>query len=567
MAHNNIVLTTVSAQTVNTVTKEFTDGAIGVTNNNRGYDIFYHLGTNLEQSAWSNPNGGAYLNVTNGGTWVTTENITARDLNPGTYNAGGASTHLTFELLTGFEMNIQLIRFLTHSSSAFVPETRDFFVSSDGVTFDRVLRVVNQGAITNTWYNYVPNSLEQDWVTHFRATFDNSSSAAIQIGEIELYGKLRNLTTGVAGFKIPGDRFENLLNVDTKINRLDRAIYWDESSNIWESRHGYSYDIDSRVLTEDVFITRPEIRSPRYYILSPNGVNRNVYIPAPQVNDTFKIRSLDGLYDVSIYEQDVTQLDNGLRNYWHFENNLFDSRGNLNLGLSAGGSSVVYQAGLQGQESVYNGFRYQSTSTQGTFNTPSGSFTFSCWASITNKTFSGNDRQALLSHYDTSANRRGPLLAYNEVSDKFEFTTTQDGTAGTQVTVSSTTSPVLSTRYLITCTYNTNSGDMNIWINDELEATAQQATGGVYNPGALQDFWTGRSSATSYAGQLHGTLDAIGIWTREHSQSDVDLNYNGGAATTHALISGTPPTPVVLNNAGKLQYEYVYDGTEWHLLG
>jgi len=306
MAFNKINLLSVEDINVSTVNiqyvQDLTTGAI--TSNAR--DILYHLGTDLLQTSWSNPASGSYLNVTHN--QGTSDPLNAIDRSIGNQYQVTASLPLTitFEFLTGFEIDLQAFRYYIAGSSAFLLDAFTWEGSDDGIVWETIYganELWEVNGSTSTWY-YEPILDNRPgffkWlrlnVTELR------SGTTFALYELELYGKLRNLTTGVAGFKTPGDRFDNLLNVDAYNPRINREIIYDAAEARWESRVNQPWEVINEVMTGNITLTTADLRNPRLYILSPNGASRDVNLPAPTLNDAIKFRSLDGAFDINIYE-------------------------------------------------------------------------------------------------------------------------------------------------------------------------------------------------------------------------------------------------------------------------
>ena len=565
MAFNKIELTKVGTSTVNTVTTEFNET---FTSHDSGFDIFYHLGSNLDpvENAWSNPiTAGTYVSVTS--THVPTDDghagLVSRNTNNARFDLSLADDPetITYEFLTGFEVNLREVRYRSDNNVATNITRLEVYLSADDVTYKRVVIDTNVPTTSDTWHRYTLLNNEDDWVKYVRFIVRNNQNAVMRVGEFELYGKLRNLTTGTAGFKRAGDRFENLLNVDAASTLGQRVIHYDETANIWESKVLFPYDVDSRVLSEDLYIESPDIRSPRYFVLSPNGANRNVFLPIPTVDDTIKFRTLDGGFDINIREPDVTNLQFGLTNYYTLNetgSTFTDSAGSFNI--TEFGGTIGSQSGLIGNEITLNGAN--AWAHQNNWVT-AGSVTLSIWATLDN----GSSKQAIVTKWEESGGTVKNFRLYTS-GGRFRWQVALDGIGpGVEIVDPSTYST--GTRYHLVATYDEATGDQKLYVDGVEVATYTHPGGGPIIDSVAAELQLGamRNASASLTYYMDGALDEFGIWDRALLENQVLELYNSGSGVSYATMTATPPTPVVLNNAGKLQYEYVYDGTEWHLLG
>lgn len=307
MAFNKISLLSVEDINVSQLNIQYIQDSPSSTTASNARDIFYHLGTDLGQTSWSNPASGSYLNITENQALGTQNNIVDRNINV-TYRANPASLPIiiTFQFLTGFEVDLQAFRYYTTSSTSYILDTFTWEGSNDGTNWEVIYNaneLWEQNSSANVWHYEPILDNRPGYFSWLRLNITEIRSGNVfDLAELEIYGKLRNLTTGVAGFKTPGDRFDNLLNVDTYNPRNNREITYDATDNVWESRINQPWTVINEVMTGDITLTRDDLRNPRFYILSPNGATRNVTLPAPEVNDAIKFRNLDGSFDINIFE-------------------------------------------------------------------------------------------------------------------------------------------------------------------------------------------------------------------------------------------------------------------------
>ena len=272
-----------------------------------GNDIFYHLGTDLGQTTFSNPNGGPYLTITENQASGGDLNLLI-DHSATSFQVSGVTAPyiITFQFLTGFEIDLQAFRYRWASSSSLSWKDFSWEGSNDGISWDVIYSVQDINTRNNnpsTFYYEPILDNRRDYYSYIRLnTTQIPSGSTFSATSIELYGRLRNLTTGTAGFKTPGDRFESLLNVDTYNPRLNREVVYDGLENVWEARINQPWEVVNLTMTGDITLTTDDLRNPRFYILSPNGAARNITLPPPTLNDCIKFRNLDGSFDINIFE-------------------------------------------------------------------------------------------------------------------------------------------------------------------------------------------------------------------------------------------------------------------------
>jgi len=308
MTFNKISLLTVEDSTVSNINIQYVE-KIGSTAARAANDIFYHLGTNLGQATWSNPSLSPYLTITSNNTPTSgaLTNLTNTTLTTTQINTPTLPLEITFQFLTGFQVDINAFRYQYSTSPSYALDTFKWQGSNDGTTWVDLYsanRLDEENGTISTWYYEPFLDNRSEYYSYLRLFITELDAGAIfNLTGLEIYGRIRNLTTGIAGFKTPGDSFGNLLNVDVVNPRTSREIIYDQSNAVWESRVNQPWTVKSLVMSEDLTLTRDDLRNPTLYVLSPNGVNRDVFLPLPELNDAIKFRNLDGLFNINIYEQ------------------------------------------------------------------------------------------------------------------------------------------------------------------------------------------------------------------------------------------------------------------------
>ena len=299
MATNIIRLSTVEAATLSNFPIPLIE--------NSTEDIVFHLGTGLTSSGtFTSPNGVDISITAPEGTFTgTLGDIISR--NSATVYANAAPASLVFEFLNNFEVDINAFA-IRNDTTLEGPLVFTLEGSNDDVTYTEIRKVVTDAADwTNVkdHYFYCDNRKGFFKYIKLRQTLTTTTP---EISEIRFYGRLRNLVSGNAGSKVPGDTFSSLLDVDVTNIYDNRIIVYNGS--VWETRPNVPWRISNQVLTGDLDITDAYI--PTFYVLSPNGANRIVTLPnpSPVVDDAIKIKSMDGSFDITVREDpaDVTPI-------------------------------------------------------------------------------------------------------------------------------------------------------------------------------------------------------------------------------------------------------------------
>lgn len=305
MAFNKISLLSVENKPISTVNIQYVPTTLGSnTSASNAKDILYHLGTNLNTQTWSNPFASSLLNLTSTSAGDI-KNIISRASNTYTVSSTTYPLIITFEFLTGFQVDLQAFRYKWNSGNSFALDTFNWEGSNDGTNWEVIYSANELQELSGTSEQFYYKPILDNRPGYFSQLRLNikEGSNQFRLEEIELYGKLRNLTTGVAGYKTPGDRFDNLLNVDAYNPRINREIIFDANENVWESHINQPWTVVSKVLDGSLTLTRDDLRNPRFYILNPNGSSKDIYLPTPEINDAIKFRNIDGMFDINIYEE------------------------------------------------------------------------------------------------------------------------------------------------------------------------------------------------------------------------------------------------------------------------
>ena len=548
---NIISLTKVDAQAVNTYRKDI---ALEDDINIKG--LMYHLGTNLGQGSFSTPVGTDVIVSTTGSVLSGNTNDIFND------NANGTAVEIsTGSLPFEIKFNLQNDYFIDLSGYSFTGagflsyQTPSAWIvegSNDDISWTTLDNINETLPIPeNTYSTFFLKVNQQDYFKYIRFIFTaGGNNGRVQINYMRLFGALRNLVTGTAGFKTPGDNFSNLLNVDIKNPNTNRIISYDESNQVWESRLNTPWRTSRQIMTGDLVLTSAYI--PTFYTLSPNGANRNVDLPfPPQKNDTLRIRNLDGAFDITIRNENTL---NDVAHYWTLDETSgtrVDSVGSIDL---TDVNTVVSDTGIKGNLAArFNGSNeYLSNNT---FTTPTGDFSISVWFKLDNT--SGN--QVIVSQWLNTDQAFFIRTVSNEVQARFisssstiEFNADNFGIIEAEV------------YYHVVAMYEVSTGQATLIVNDSTPDTAIGTPGETLNSSAY-DLLLGAFNNGGITEYYDGNIDELGFWNRLLTPTEITALYNNGEGL---LAKDILPTNVILNNSGKLDYELVYDGQgTWHLTG
>lgn len=267
-------------------------------------DILYQLGTSIRTVPFVNPIGS---NVLLSHTGVISSgiinNIIGRNTNGVQFNPSGLPYHIKIEFLNNYEVDLSTITFEVDNLSG-VPYSFRLEGSNDNTNWVLLERFSSGSSPLNVPFSF-PVENRQGFFRYIRVRFTDHSGS-LSLVEIKLYGKLRNLVTGVAGQRGIIGTFDNYPDIDA--NRFvvwpDNVLLYDGTT--WEARPTFPWEVRKEVLTGDLTLTTAH--QPIFYVISPNGANREIILPdPPTVDDTVRIKNLDGAFDLTV-KQNPTDL-------------------------------------------------------------------------------------------------------------------------------------------------------------------------------------------------------------------------------------------------------------------
>lgn len=142
-------------------------------------------------------------------------------------------------------------------------------------------------------------------------------------------------------------------------------------------------------------------------------------------------------------------------------------------------------------------------------------FSFCAWVYLTNK--SGASQQEIGTKGKLSLSGLQWRLYYDNSTDRFVFSVTDDGV--TQTTVSASVVPSVNTWYFLSCGHDSVNDTIWITYNDGGVISSNSFSAGVYNA-VNGTFWVGSS--------LYGYVDEPSFWRRTLSTTDISALYNSG---------------------------------------
>lgn len=222
-------------------------------------------------------------------------------------------------------------------------------------------------------------------------------------------------------------------------------------------------------------------------------------------------------------------LSTNLLSYYKLDSNSSDSLGSLN----GTDTSVSYVAGKIGNAASFGGASKIDFSTTG-YNL-GAAFTINMWINVTNTTV----RQGLFCKTDGLSNTTSSFICeVGNPSSKLTFTVA----AGSgSATVSSGSALSNSTWYMVTFTYD--GTNLTIFLNGTSDGTNATGIGAVntITQGTTLGYF-GAYALLPYT----GLIDAVGVWTRVLSGSEITQLYNAGAGLDYPFGASTSPTSLLL---------------------
>ncbi|WP_448569339.1 tandem-95 repeat protein [Thalassotalea ganghwensis] len=234
--------------------------------------------------------------------------------------------------------------------------------------------------------------------------------------------------------------------------------------------------------------------------------------------------------------QTLADITTGLVAHYAFENNLDDSQGSNN---SLASSAITYASGQVGSAAVFNGSSSYTEVTRMVQN----DFSIGFWIKTTS---TGADPSAWAGIGIVTADEAGYVddYAVSIVSNgKLGFGV---GDTGGYVTATSLTSINDNSWHHIVVTRSQSSGEMNVYVDNVLEATQTGTTAILDDKATIQ---IGAMNLTP-SNFLNGSLDHIKIYSRVLTSTDVTELYNDLSASNSApVIAGVTASTTINDNA------------------
>ena len=295
----------------------------------------------------------------------------------------------------------------------------------------------------------------------------------------------------------------------------------------------------------------------------------------PYVNPSITASSLwNSIY--SVYNADAvgsSSLKTSLYAVYNGESNTNDSFGSNN-GTAQGG--LTYTAGKIGNAFTFNGTNAYVSLPNNSFNSLTNDFSVSFWMNLTNS--HSADGGQLFSNIQTSigiSTYFGFQIGF--YNNQIYFTVgsnTGNSTASTRL-ISNALSGYIGTWVHVTCTHKQSTG-YKIYVNGVLN----NSNNGTYNPvyttnhtpsiGAQYTIY----ATPNLAYKLNGSMDALSVWNKELTQSEITELYNSGNGAQYIGDNFYKPTTndaLLVNNGtavggltyglGKVGTAFVFNGT------
>ena len=547
MTVNLIQLSSVAAQTVNTISIPY----VGGQDRADLEDIFYHLGTGLtSQGTYTTPIGGDLDIGIPVGSVASPGNLVNRAA-PGSSFSGSAPYEIVFTFNNNFEVDINT---LVINGSALQMENFVVEGSTDNVTYEEIGRFSNIPAFVINDYDSFDLPPRGKFYSYIKIRV-TSVPVLGAIADVFFFGKLRNAVSGNAGTKRPGDTIGSLIDVDAGTSINNRILRYDASEGAWSARPRFPWIVEREVLTDDLTITTEDMYNPKFIILDPNGATRNVILePAgPTKDDVVKLKNINGAFDIDVYETTVEDLNVGIIEYWDCNEASGNLSGEVSATVLTEVSSVTSAAGILGTSQALDGSGEWFTSSSSIFDRGQQDFSFSLWVYI-----------------QSWASDTGFISKKTGVTDySFYF----DVGVGIRCRIAGEDLIIIPLADMSTAT---NTWRHLVFTHDVSEkevtgywngvASPVQTYAGTPNNSPSVDFFLGaEGTGVSPNNELFGRVDEFGFWNKPLTAEEASYLYNFGNARAYANLTATPIA--TLNTAGKLQYEFFYDNTEWLITG
>jgi hypothetical protein len=296
MAVNKISLNSVESRNVSQVSILPTFPIDSISNQ---FDIFYHLGTNLNQSQWANPfNISVTASLTEGTLTEGNLNaVTGRSTSNGGYAVfNNSNTILQFEFLNNFEIDLQSYIIYNNTWAGTGYTAWIIEGSNNQSEWYKLSQVSNHNSASGKAEIYYCES-RLGFFKYIRIKILAPSQR--NFTAFNFFGKLRNLITGQATIESTKDIFSSYPSIDSQARYENTILRYD--GTYWEPRTRFPYEVIKLNLTENYTITSGY--KPTFYIISPNGADREILLPdSPVKDDVIKIKNVDGMYTLTIKE-------------------------------------------------------------------------------------------------------------------------------------------------------------------------------------------------------------------------------------------------------------------------
>ena len=304
-------------------------------------------------------------------------------------------------------------------------------------------------------------------------------------------------------------------------------------------------------------------------VISAMETNMNTYYSA-YPNPTSVWNLLNAVYSADAVGS--SSLKTSLFAAYNGESNTNDSKG-TNNGTAVGG--LTYGSGKIGNAFQFNGSNSYVSLPNNSFNSLTNDFSVSFWMNLTNS-HSVNGGQ-LFSNIQTSigiSTYFGFQIGF--YNNQIYFTVgsnTGTSTASTRL-ISNALSGYIGTWVHVTCTHKQSTG-YKIYVNGVLN----NSNNGTYNPvyttnhtpsiGAQYSIY----ATPNLAYKLNGSMDALSVWNKELTQSEITELYNSGNGAQYIGDNFYKPTTndaLLVNNGtaqGGLTYGVGKVGTAFQFNG
>lgn len=255
--------------------------------------------------------------------------------------------------------------------------------------------------------------------------------------------------------------------------------------------------------------------------------NRTYYVDSTNGND-----SNDGLTIFNPSDVSALPQNGSIESYWKLDETSGTRADVLGVNNLVDTNSVGFQAGINGNEAVFNGTTQRLDNNL--FVSPSGDFSVTSWITID---LAGVVDFGIINQFPFSGTLKSWGIFYDAGLDRFQAKWSTDGSTENSVAANNFGAVSAGVRYFVAITYVSSTGTMAISVNASAQDTNSGAASAVFSSSANLTFGA-YSGGISF---LDGKIDEVCYWDGVAlSTGEISTMYNSGSGFFPTAASGTP---------------------------